>query len=103
MIRDGVINDFPEISDNSARTQVLRDAMSEDQRETVENNIFMEQLLAEVYPKNHTEIEMLILSSANYTHREISEVLDISRLGVTKRIAKAREIMQEKIEQMTRG
>ena len=103
MIRDGVINDFPETRDYSASTRVLRDSLSDDTRETTENNIFVGQLMDRLYPEYHTEIEMLILSSSNYTHREISDVLNISRLGVTKRIAKAREIMQAEIIEMSRG
>jgi len=84
----------------SAKTRNLVNAMSYDEREGIENKLFLGQLLADNYAEYHTEIEMLILSSANYTHREISEVLNISRLGVTKRIAKARDVLQEKIIEM---
>lgn len=100
MIEDGVIIDYPEFSENRDSTRRLSGAMSEDTRQSTEDKIFVGQLLEEVYPENHTEVEMLILSISNYTHREISDVLNISRLGVTKRIAKAREILSNKTIEM---
>jgi len=103
MFNEGVIDEYPNFSDNRSSTRRLSNTMSDDTRQSVEDKIFIKQLLEKTYSEYHTEIEMLILSSANYTHREISEVLNISRLGVTKRIAKAREILEEAIEEMTGG
>lgn len=84
----------------SAKTRRLVSVMSEDNRMEIENRLFVQKLLEENYTEYHTEIEMLILSISNYTHREISEVLNISRLGVTKRIAKARDVLKEKAIEM---
>jgi len=84
-------------------TRRLISAMSEDMREEIDKQIFIKNMLSEVYPEYHTEIEMLILSISNFTHREIAEVLNISRLGVTKRIAKAREILKDKTLEMLGG
>lgn len=101
--KDGVWNDTVTDMPKSASTKRVINAMSEDYREEIDNKIFINQLLEEAYPEHYTEIEMLILSISNYTHREISEVLNISRLGVTKRIAKAREILKSRTEEMLQG
>ncbi|HDK27621.1 MAG TPA: hypothetical protein ENG48_11130 [Candidatus Atribacteria bacterium] len=86
----------------SARTKRVINALSTDGRQELEDSIFIKQLLLETYSQHYTEIEMLILSISGLTHREISKVLNISRLGVTKRIAKAREILRAKMEEMLR-
>ena len=84
----------------SVKTKRVINALSNNGQQQIEDSIFVKQLLEEVYPEHFTEVEMLILSISNYTHREISEVLNISRLGVTKRIAKAREIFREHLKEM---
>lgn len=100
----GVLTDLGEnAKTRKPSTRRLISVMSEDMREEIDKQIFIKQMLSEVYPKYHTEIEMLILSISNFTHREISEVLNISRLGVTKRIAKAREILKDKTLEMLDG
>lgn len=100
MIKDGVLVEYPETRSNSSSIRSLRDSMSNDERTEVDNRLFVGKLLEETYDEYHTEIEMLILSISNYTHREISEVLNISRIGVTRRIVKAREVLREKAEDM---
>ena len=95
--------EMPSSRPKSARTKQIISAMSVDNRAEIDNKIFIGQLLEQSYPEYYTEIEMLILSISNYTHREISEVLNISRLGVTKRIAKAREVLKSQINEMLEG
>lgn len=103
MFNEGVIDEYPEYPNNRNRVRRMGDVLSDDNREYIETKIFVSELLEELYPKYHTEIEMLILSISNYTHREISEVLNISRLGVTKRIGKAREVLKEQYDIMLGG
>ena len=100
MVNEGVLENYPGFSVQKDSTCRLGSAMSEDNRGAIEDKLFVGKLLEETYPQYHTEIEMLILSVSNYTHREIANVLNISRLGVTKRIAKAREVLSEKYFEM---
>lgn len=72
----------------------LADALSDDVMADVNLSIYVEQVIEPVYAKHHKEIEMLILSSSNYTHKDIAKALNVSRLGVTARINRAREILQ---------
>lgn len=81
---------------SSERREIVN-GLSESFRESIDQKIYLTQILEEVYSENFREVELLILSVANYTHREISDALNISRLAVTKRINKAREILQEKM------
>lgn len=79
------------------KTRELVSSLSEFNRDKIDQNIYLKQILEQAYPGNYREIELLILSVANYTHREISEALDITRDGVTRRIIIAREVLGEMI------
>ena len=89
------MNYFQSNRKGDSGTRRLFSALSVVERDRIDENIYLRQILEEAYPDNYREIELLILSVADYTHREISEALNMSRIGVTKRITKAREILGE--------
>jgi len=103
MDNEGVLKDYLEDVPKNASIKRLISMMSEDNRDAIEMSIFIGELLDKIYNDYPTEVEMLVLSMSNYTHKEISDVLNISRLGVTKRIAKAREVLRWNIEDMLGG
>jgi len=73
----------------------LATALSQDDTADTDMRLYVSKTLETVYVKHHKEIEMLILSISNYTHKDIAKALDVSRLGVTARINRAKAILQE--------
>ena len=73
----------------------LASALSSNDIADTDLKIYVAQIIEPVYAKNHKEIEMLILSISNYTHKDIAKALNVSRLGVTARINRAKTILQE--------
>jgi DNA-directed RNA polymerase specialized sigma24 family protein len=73
----------------------LSTALSHDDTADSDLKMYVDKILEKAHAENHKEIEMLILSISNYTHKDIAKALNISRLGVTARINRAKEILKE--------